>query len=207
VPPLAKSQTVMEEKPSLSAVWMAQGWLVPAIRVQKDYAALKVLNSLVGSGMSSRLFVDLREKQGLAYVVGSMYPSRDQESRFVLYIGTDPVNTDKVQAGFTQEVKRLQTDLVPASELTEAKSKLIGSFALAHDTNINQAYYIGLYETLGVGYRFDKIYPAQINQVTSADIQRVAREYLAGPSVLSLIKPTHMPPQTGKKPANTTPKP
>lgn len=189
VPKLAKDEVVTEEKPQLSAVWMAQGWLVPPISAQKDYATLKVINSLIGTGMSSRLFVDLREKQGLAYVVGSMYPSREQESRFVIYIGTDPANTDKVREGFTQEIKRLQAEPVSNTELAEAKSKLIGSFALAHDTNINKAFYLGLYETLGAGYEFDASYPNLIEQVSAADIQRVAQSLFAAPSVLSLVKP------------------
>jgi predicted Zn-dependent peptidase len=193
VPALAKSETVTQERPQLSAVWLAQGWLVPPISDMKDYVALKVINSLIGTGMSSRLFVDLREKHGLAYVVGSLYPTREQQSRFVIYIGTDPVNTEKVQAGFTQEIKRLQTDLVPDAELSEAKSKLIGSYALAHDTNVNQAFYLGLFETLGTGYQFDTSYPTLINQVTPADIQRVAQSVFSKPSVVSLVKPAGKP--------------
>jgi zinc protease len=193
VPALPESQTIIQEKPQLSAVWLAQGWLVPAIQEQ-DYVPLKVLNSLVGTGMSSRLFVGLREKQGLAYVVGSMYPSRSRTSRFVIYIGTDPVNTEKVTAGFKQEMERLQNEEVPVPELAEAKSKLIGSYALAHDTNINQAYYLGLFETLGAGYGYDEAYPKQVEQVTPADIQRVARRYFSGPSVLSLVKPAKSQP-------------
>ncbi len=193
VQPLAKSQTITEEKPQLSATWMAQGWLVPPISEQKDYAALKVINSLLGTGMSSRLFVDLREKQGLAYVVGSMYPTREQESRFVVYIGTDPINTDKVQEGFTHEIKRLQDELVPEAELAEAKSKLIGSFALAHDTNINKAFYLGLYETVGAGYGFDANYPAIIEKITPADIQQAAQRVFAKPYVLSVVKPAPKP--------------
>lgn len=197
VPPLTASRTVVEEKPRLSAVWMAQGWLAPPIRDSRDYAALKVLNSLVGSGMSSRLFVDLREKQGLAYVVGSQYPSREQQSRFVMYIGTDPINTDRVRGGFNREIARLQRQSISPTELAEAKSKLIGSFALAHDTNASQAYYLGLYESLGVGYGFDNTYPALVSRVTAADVQRVARQYFSAPSVLSLVKPV----ETGiKKP-------
>jgi zinc protease len=190
VPALKAPKTVVEEKAKLSAVWMAQGWLVPSIQEHWDYAALKVLNSLVGSGMSSRLFIDLREKQGLAYVVGSQYPSREQQSRYVMYIGTDPVNTDKVQAGFRHEIDRLKRQRVSTQELTEAKSKLIGAFALAHDTNISQAFYLGLYEALGAGYTFDDTYPDDIRAVTASDIQRVARRYLSGPSILSLVKPS-----------------
>jgi zinc protease len=189
VPAISKSQTVTERRPKLSATWMAQGWLAPSIEDRKDFIALKVLNSLLGTGMSSRLFTDLREKQGLAYVVGSAYPSREQASRFMMYIGTDPVNIEKVKAGFAEEIRRLREELVPEQELKEAKSKLIGSFALAHDTNLNQAYFLGLYESLGVGYEFDREYPKLVEQVTAADIQRVARKYLSGPSVLSVVQP------------------
>lgn len=193
VPALAKDETITQEKPQLSAVWLAQGWLVPPISDTKDYATLKVINSLIGTGMSSRLFVDLREKHGLAYVVGSMYPTREQQSRFVIYIGTDPINTQKVQEGFSQEIKRLQTEPVPNAELAEAKSKLIGSYALAHDTNVNQAFYLGLFETVGAGYQFDTSYPSLINQITPADIQRVAQTMFSRPSVISLVKPAAQP--------------
>jgi zinc protease len=199
VPALTDSRTLTEEKPKLSATWLAQGWLVPPIRDQKDYVALKVLNSLLGTGMSSRLFVDLREKQGLAYVVGSMLPSREEKSRFVAYIGTDPANLSKVQNGFNHEITRLQNELVPDSELSEAKSKLRGSFFLAHNTNINQAYYLGFYEVVGTGYEFDKTYPALIEQVTPQDIQRVAKMVFSGPSVLSVVKPTAITPSPARK--------
>jgi zinc protease len=196
VPTLPKDATTTVERQKLSAVWMAQGWLAPPIRDMKEYAALKVLNSLIGSGMSSRLFVDLREKQGLAYVVGSMYPTREQASRFVIYIGTDPTNNDKVLAGFRQQVQRLKDEPVPAAELNEAKSKLVGGFALAHDTNINQAFYLGLYESIGAGYEFDANYPQLIQQVTPADVQQVAQKVFNSPSVLSVVKPAS--PASGK---------
>jgi zinc protease len=196
VPPLTQSKVVTEQRPQLSATWLAQGWLAPDIRNRKDMVALKVLNSLLGSGMSSRLFVSLREKQGLAYAVASMFPSREQASRFVIYMGTDPVNTERAKAGFAREIKRLQTERVPEKELQEAKSKLIGSFALSHDTNVQQAYYLGIYETLGAGYQFDREFPKLVEQVTAADIQRVAQKYLSAPSVLSIVEP--------QKPAQNT---
>jgi len=189
VPPLVRDETVEQSKPRLSAIWMAEGWLAPPIHVTKTYAALKVMDAMLGSGMSSRLFVDLREKQGLAYVVGSLYPSRKQDSRFVIYIGTDPANISKVTTGFADEIKRLKNEPVSSKELEAAKSKLIGSFALQHNTNLNQAYYLGLYETLGAGYAFDKQYPELIKQVTAADIQQAAQTVLNQPHIISIIKP------------------
>ncbi|MGE0200851.1 MAG: M16 family metallopeptidase [Candidatus Melainabacteria bacterium] len=186
---LAASKTVQDAKENQGATWIAQGWLAPPISNQRDYVAIKVLNSLLGGGMSSRLFNDLREKQGLAYVVSSMYPSRKDKSQFVMYIGTDPVNQRRVLAGFNNEIRRLKNQPVGLQELQEAKDKLIGGNALAHETNDSQAFYLGLYHTLGVGYQFDKRYPELIQQVTPDDIQRVARLYFSRPHITSIVAP------------------
>lgn len=199
VEPLSKNRFVEEAKPEQAATWVAQGWLTPAI-ASADYVPLKVMNTLLGTGMSSRLFMGLREKQGLAYVVGSLYPSRAGDSHFVLYIGTDPKNREKVLEGFSQQVKALQTTPISEQELTEAKDKLIGNFALEHETPAQQAFYLGLYEILGMGYQYDTQYPDLVRKVTSADIQRVAA-YLGGPSVLSLVvpKPEETAPHAGSQ--------
>lgn len=189
VQPLGDTVQVEAQKPEQAASWVAYGWLVPGISRSRDYITLKVINTLLGSGLSSRLFVDLREKQGLAYHVSSMFPSKLKQSNFVMYIGTDPRNLEKVQEGFNQEIERLKNEPVSPEELESVKSKLIGSFALAHESNANQAFYLGLYETLGVGYQFDTQYPELIKQVTAEDIQRVARTYFNRPKVVSIVSP------------------
>jgi zinc protease len=197
-------------KAHLAATWIAQGWLAPTITGQ-DYIPLKVLNALLGSGMSSRLFVDLREKQGLAYTVGSLFPSQLDPSRFVMYLGTDPVNRAKVLAGFQQEITRLKTQKVSPLELQQAKDKLAGAFALDHETTTNQAYYLALYELLGVGYGFDQAYPRQVQSVTPDDIQRVAKVIFAEPPKTAVVAPLiessdKTPPAnpTGAAPASST---
>lgn len=189
VSPLPKDEVVEEKKPIKGATWIVQGWLAPSIDSEKDYVAMKVLNSFLGSGMSSRLFVNLREKQGLAYVVSSAYPTLADESNFFLFIGTDPRNRQTVIDGFKKEIERLKTEPLDPQELQEAKDKLRGAFALAHETNNSQAFYLGFYETLGVSYRFDETYPEKIQQVTAEDIRRVATQYFSQPSVLSIVSP------------------
>lgn len=185
---LPENEQVVENKDKQAATWIAKGWLVPSVQ-NPDHVPLKVLNSLLGSGMSSRLFVNLREKQGLAYVVSSYYPTRQDQSRFVLYIGTDPKNYRMVERGFTKEIDRLKIEPIATKELQDAKDKLAGNFALAHETNANQAYYLGLFEVLGVGYQFDTQFPRLVQEVRSTDIQRVAQKYFSQPSVTSVVKP------------------
>jgi zinc protease len=188
VAPLGVAKTVKTERPNQAATWIFKGWLAPGID-SSDYVPLKVLNSLLGTGMSSRLFVTLREQQGLAYAVSSLYPSTAGKSRFVLYIGTDPKNQATVLKGFDQEIARLKTDLVSPQELKEAQDKLAGAFALGHETPAEQATYPGLYETLGAGYTFDQTYPEQIRQVTAEDIRRVAQKVFSQPAVTSIVGP------------------
>jgi zinc protease len=188
LPARAKTETQTQSKPRQAATWIAQGWYAPSVG-SPDYTPLKVLNSLLGTGMSSRLFVNLREQQGLAYVVSSFYPSRAETGQFVIYIGTDPKNQSAVLSGFQQQIQRLIEGDITERELQEAKDKLRGNFALAHETPAAQATYLGMFETLGVGYRFDTEYPKQIESVTLADLQRVARRYFSKPSVISIIAP------------------
>ncbi len=189
VEPLAQDITVMAQKPEQAATWVAYGWHAPGISTDRDYITLKVINTLLGSGLSSRLFVNLREKQGLAYHVSSTFPSMLKTGNFVMYIGTDPKNLPKVEEGFQKEISRLQTESVSSEELEAVKSKLIGSFALAHESNANQAFYQGFYETMGVGYGFDHQYPKLVEQVTSEDVQRVAQQIFSQPKVVTVVAP------------------
>jgi len=189
VTPLSKPVEVDSKKPRQAAAWVGYGWLAPGISTNTDYATLKVINALLGTGLSSRLFVDLREKQGLAYQVSTQFPSTLKSSRFVMFIGTDPKNVQKVQTGFDMEITRLLDEPVSADELARAKTKLAGLFALSHESNANQAFYMGLYETLGVGYQFDTQYPKLIDQVTSNDITQVSKAIFTTPRVVSIVAP------------------
>jgi len=69
------------------------GYPAPSVH-SPDYAALKIISTYLGNGLSSRLFVELREKRGLAYEVSAFYPTRLEASQFIAYIGTASQNTD-----------------------------------------------------------------------------------------------------------------
>jgi predicted Zn-dependent peptidase len=75
------------------------------------------------------------------------------------------------------EFARLQTEPVSAEELAAAKRKLLGRYAVEHQPMRRQAFYLGWYESLGVGAQFDRDYPAAIELVTSNDIMEVAQRY------------------------------
>ena len=85
-----------------------QGWRVPTIG-SAEYPALMLLNVILGaSGLSSRLFRELREKKGLAYTVRTAYETHLKSAVFSIYIGTEPVNIETSINGFKEEIDKIK---------------------------------------------------------------------------------------------------
>lgn len=162
------------------------GYLTASIQ-EADYPALKLINTYLGNGLSSRLFVELREKQGLAYDVSAFYPTRLDPSHFVAYIGTAPENVEIALKGLRQEVQRLCEVELTAEELQASKNKLLGQYALAKQSNGQLAQLFGWYETLHQGAEFDDIFQEKIAQLSSEQMQTVAQKYFAIDPYLSLV--------------------
>jgi zinc protease len=163
------------------------GYLACAVQ-DPDYAALKLLNTYLGNGLSSRLFVELREKRGLAYDVSAFYPTRQSLSTFVVYMGTAPENTQTAFDGLYTEVERLCVTKLSDEELQTAKNKLLGQYALGKQTNAQLAQTYGWYETIGLGIDFDTKFQQDVNSVTPEIAQAAAKRYFIEPYV-SLVGP------------------
>jgi len=163
------------------------GYLAPGVK-SADYAPLKLINTYLGAGLSSRLFVQLREKQGLAYDVSAFYPTRLQSSQLVMYLGTAPEKTALALGELLREAERLTEESLSSGELDAAKNKLLGQYALGKQTNGEIAHLFGWYEALGLGVDFDETFPEQIRALTAAEIQSAAQRYLRHP-YLSLAGP------------------
>ncbi|MDI6772390.1 MAG: pitrilysin family protein [bacterium] len=187
VPPLASPQEVRETRPT-AAAWIAMGYLgVPA--GHRDFAALRVLNAILGEGMSSRLFTEIRDRRGLAYQVGSTFLVRAGPGHIRLSAGTDPSTLSVVTAAMLREVERLRTEAPASDELERAKRGIIGRHALAREELEAQAFYLGWYEILGVGFVYDERFPEEIGRVTAAEVLRAAQKYLAVPALAVVAPP------------------
>jgi predicted Zn-dependent peptidase len=163
------------------------GYLTTSVN-HPDYSVLKVLNTYLGNGLSSRLFVELREKRGLAYDVSAFFPTRLDQSQFVAYMGTAPENTEIAIDGLRTEVERLVSVPLTPDDLQVSKNKLLGQYALGKQTNSQLAQIYGWYESLGLGIEFDTEFQTQISAVTSEDALRVANHYFIEP-YLSVVGP------------------
>ncbi|MGB7444367.1 MAG: pitrilysin family protein [Coleofasciculaceae cyanobacterium] len=163
------------------------GYLASSVH-ESDHIALKLINTYLGNGLSSRLFVELREKRGLAYDVSAFYPARQLTSSFVTYMGTAPENTQIAIDGLRTEVDRLCSSQLSNDELQVAKNKLLGQYALGKQTNAQLAQVYGWYETLGLGIEFDVDFQQEVASVTPEVIQEAAKRYFVKPYI-SLIGP------------------
>jgi predicted Zn-dependent peptidase len=105
---------------------------VPSVRLADERRyTVAVLNIILGGGMSSRLFQNIREKQGLAYAVFSEVNPYSDTGIFSIYAGTSIENAEKVLGLISAEFRALKTELVTAEELRRAKDHLKGSLVLS----------------------------------------------------------------------------
>jgi predicted Zn-dependent peptidase len=186
-PPLRPVTPRVVESRATAQTQVLVGFLAPPIG-HPDHVPLKVLNAVLGGGMSGRLFRTLRDEEGLAYSVGSFYPTRRDSSRVVVHIGTAPENLARAEAGIAREIRALQDAAVPADELARAKAYLTGAFDLDLRTNARQAFYRGFFELMGAGHAYVGRYPAAVEAVTGEAVRRVAAAWLTEPAT-SVVGP------------------
>ncbi len=186
---IKESKIVSIARDDAAQAQIIQGWLAPAIS-KSDYPVIILLNIILGaSGLSSRLFVELRDKKGLAYTVRSGYEALHESGLFTIYIGTAPNNIKVCLEGFQAEIKKLQTELVPEKELSDAKNNYLGKRAFFHETNSQQAYYLGFYEIMGLSPQFDEEISNKIKNITSQELLEAANKYFSKNSVVSILAP------------------
>ena len=188
--PITDTKIVEQNKDNLNQAHIIKGWLVPSYD-SKDYAPLMLLNVILGaSGLSSRLFSELRDKKGLAYVVRSTYEAALSAANFHIYIATEPKNIETALAGFKEEIDKIKCELVPEKELADAKSNLFGKWAFSLETNQRQASVYAHYGILHLGFDFLEQVKTKVQAVTSQDLKDCANKYFTDEDyVLSILKP------------------
>ena len=166
-----------------------QGWRVGTIE-DKEYPVLMLLNIILGaSGLSSRLFLELREKKGLAYTVRTSYETHLKSAVFSIYIGTEPGNIQTSIEGFKEEIEKIKTIPVGEEELHNAKNNLIGKQQFLFETNSQQANIMAYYSIFEKGFNYRDEVIERVKQVTPQDILDCANKYFTDDYVLAVIKP------------------
>ena len=174
----------LKRKKSLEQVQLCLG--VPAPQIDsRDRYAVYLLNSMLGGGMSSRLFQTIREDRGLAYSIYSeSSPFRDTGS-LSIYAGTSAEKTSEVIRLTIEELRRLKEETVQEAELKRAKDQLKSNIVLGLEGSSSRMSNLARQEMyFGRFFSVDEIV-AEVEAVTSADVQTLARQ-LFRPEAIAL---------------------
>jgi predicted Zn-dependent peptidase len=174
--PVTRSHITLKNKPALEQVHVCLG--VPSYPlVHKRRYECYVLNTVLGGGMSSRLFQNIREKQGLAYAVFSeLSPYRDTGCLLV-YAGTSPESASRVVTSVLEEFRDLKENGVKQEELQRAKDHLKGSLMLGLESTANRMSNLARQEMyFGRFFSLDEVI-ASIDAVTAERIAAITREF------------------------------
>ena len=157
--------------------------------IHPDRYALDLLSVVLGEGMSSRLFVELRERRALVYDVHS-YTSHFQDAGcMVTYAATDPKNAIHALEVTLQELAKMK-ELVPEDELQKAKEMAKGRLMLRMEDTRVLGYWAGSYELLEGRIPTVEQVCARLDAVTAQDVQRVAQQVLVNKALnLAVVGP------------------
>jgi len=161
------------------------GYLGPGL-ADPTYPAMRVLGAVLGGGMSGRLFVEIRDKRGLAYSIGVLTPYRTGPAFFLTYLGTARQNVAAAEAAVLEELERIRAAPVGAEELARAKVYITGSLAMDRRTNARRAWYLAFFEAVGAGWDFPDRYARAVEAVTAAEVAAAAQRYLRHPTIVLL---------------------
>jgi predicted Zn-dependent peptidase len=174
--PATHARISLKSKKDLEQVHVCLG--VPCYPIpHKDRFACYVLNTMLGGGMSSRLFQNIREKQGLAYAVFSELNPYSDTGCLSVYAGTSLESAKQVVESVLKEFTDLKQGPAPAEEVRRAKDHLKGSLMLSLESTSSRMSNLARQEmNFHRFFSLDEL-AESIEKVTAEDVQRVARTF------------------------------
>lgn len=177
-PPVVEKQTVAQLKLYFKKT-ADQAHVQVGVRAfpwgDKDKPALFVLNSVLGQGTGCRLWLEIREKQGIAYVISSdAYLSSDTGS-WAAYGGLSVKKAEEGIGGILKEMKKVREEKVPEKELTEAKERIRGPLLFALENPFRVAEHYGQGAVIGERLEGPNDVAQKIMAVTAEEVRKVAQ--------------------------------
>jgi predicted Zn-dependent peptidase len=144
----------------------------------EDRYAMAALNNVLGGGMSSRLFQEVREKRGLAYAVYSYHQGYSDAGAIKTYVGSTTGNVEEAVKVIAEQLRKIQEEPVSEEELYRTKQQLKSSTLLALESTAARMNRIGRSVITGAELFTPEEIAARIEAVTADDIRRLARKHL-----------------------------
>jgi zinc protease len=152
----------------------------------RERFGLEVLSAVL-SGQSGRLFMDLRDKQSLAYSISSSNLEGLDPGHVLVHMGTSPDKVGQALEGVYGHLARIGREPITDEELTRAQRYLIGTHAIELQRCGARAMAMALNELYGMGYDEHTRYAAAIRQVTAAQVQALAAKYLSRDRLIEVV--------------------
>jgi zinc protease len=184
-----EKRVVVKKQAELPAVFM--GYKAPTIQ-DPDSFALNVLQGILASGKSSRLYRSLVYEQQIALYAGGDYADVSKNPNlFTVYAGVMPgKTTEEVERALSREIDAFKTVPVSDEELRRAKNQIEASFVMSQDSNFYQAMLLGQFESVA-SWKLLGTYVDRIRAVTKEDVMRVAKKYFSEDSrTVGILIPT-----------------
>jgi predicted Zn-dependent peptidase len=151
--------------------------------------AFDILNHILGGGMSSRLFIKIREERGLAYAIYSFRLAHADTGAWGVYVGTTPDQTDTCLGLIEEEIAALVESGVTEEELERAKGNIRGSLALSTEDPNSRMIRLGRDELAGAPHLSVDERLARVEAVTATEVQTVARTILEEGRAMGAVGP------------------
>lgn len=139
----------------------------------EDMYVLHIINNILGGGLSSRLFQEIREQRGLAYSVYSYHSTYADTGLFAVYAGTSPAKTEEVIKCILEEINTLRNDGITEEELTRTKAQIKGNLYLGLESVSSRMSRLGKTELSLGRVKTAEESVEQLEEVTLPDIRRV----------------------------------
>ncbi|MGM0640745.1 MAG: M16 family metallopeptidase [Thermotogota bacterium] len=180
--------SVKKTKKDLSQNYLVYAYKAPP-KYSKDYYATLVLNTLMGSGMSSLLFTNIREEEGLVYEVASDYNSYNDSGLFMIFAATSNENIEN----YKEKIEEITKLIYKREDLNDwvnyGKQRLIGKLTIDIETNMAYGMKIlDLYLTYGKIVNIDEIVK-RVEKVTLEDVIKVSKEIFTNTRFISELNP------------------
>ncbi len=144
-----------------------------------DYPAINVLSEILGGGMASRIFTQVRTLKGLAYGAGGyMIPAYDHQGTFYFYTSTKPETTIEALKTVLDEIKKIKAEKVTEEELRRAKDGYLNGFAFEFDSVDKIARRMLIYHFYNYPENFNEILKSKIEKVGVEDVLNAAKNHL-----------------------------
>ncbi len=157
--------------------------------MDRDRYVIDILNSVLGEGMSSRLFLEVREKLGLAYDVHSYVNKMFDTGVLGIYAGTEPRQAARAVGAIVGQLRRLCQEAVQSAELNKAKEFYKGRLLLQMESTNTVATWYGGQEALTGRIQDVEETMAEVDAVTADDLMRIAKELFSQALQLAVIGP------------------